>query len=79
MSNFLLQAEQGFLGDLKAYQDRIQLKDEFAEEIMRDAARMKLERCIDTALECIKKRTRQRDYSPAIQVCQALSCWVSHG
>jgi len=47
----------------------VQLNDEVAEEVMREAARAKLERCLDTALETIKKRTRVRDYSPAIQVC----------
>lgn len=63
------QAEEGFLGDLKAYQDRVQLKDEMAVEVMQEAARAKLERHIGTALDCIKKRTRVRDYTPATQVC----------
>ena len=63
------QAEEGFLGELKAYQDRVQLKDEMAVEVMQEAARAKLERHIGTALDCIKKRTRVRDYTPATQVC----------
>jgi len=46
----------------------VQLNDEVAEEVMREAARTKLERCLTTALEAVKKRTRVRDYSPAIQV-----------
>lgn len=46
----------------------MQLNDEVAEEVMREAARTKLERCLTTALEAVKKRTRVRDYSPAIQV-----------
>ena len=63
-----VQADRGFLQGLKEYQDRVQLNDEVAEEVMREAARTKLERCLTTALEAVKKRTRVRDYSPAIQV-----------
>jgi len=62
----LVQADRGFLQGLKEYQDRV--NDEVAEEVMREAARTKLERCLTTALEAVKKRTRVRDYSPAIQV-----------
>ena len=66
-----LQADRGFLQGLKEYQDRVQLNDEVAQEVMREAARAKLERCLDTALEAVKRRTRVRDYSPAIQVWTA--------
>ena len=62
----MVQADRGFLQGLKEYQDRV--NDEVAEEVMREAARTKLERCLTTALEAVKKRTRVRDYSPAIQV-----------
>ena len=65
---FFVQADRGFLQGLKEYQDRVQLNDEVAEEVMREAARTKLERCLTTALDAVKKRTRVRDYSPAIQV-----------
>lgn len=63
-----MQADRGFLQGLKGYQDRVQLSDEVAEEVMREAARTKLERCLTTAVEAVKKRTRVRDFSPAIQV-----------
>ena len=65
---FLLQADQAFLQELKETQDRVQLSDEIAQEVVREAARAKLERCLGTALDAMKKRTRVRDYSPAVQV-----------
>ena len=75
IKSLFAQAERGFLQGLKEYQDRVQLNDEVAEEVMREAARTKLERCLTTALEAVKKRTRVRDYSPAIQVLlQSITC-----
>ena len=61
-----LQADEQFLRQLKEFKDRVQLSDEAAAEVFQEAARKKLERCLDTALEAIKKRTRVRDYSPAV-------------
>ena len=52
----------------------MQLNDEVAEEVMREAARNMLERFLDTALEAVKRRTRVRDYSPAIQVTAGTHC-----
>ena len=52
----------------------MQLNDEVAEEVMREAARNMLERFLDTALEAVKRRTRVRDYSPAIQVTAGRHC-----
>ena len=46
----------------------MQLSDEVAEEIMREAARTKLERCLGTALQNVKTRTKKSDYIPAVQV-----------
>ena len=46
----------------------MQLSDEIAQEVVREAARAKLERCLGTALDAIKKRTLVRDYSPVVQV-----------
>lgn len=46
----------------------MQLSDEVAEEVMREAARAKLERCLATALQNVKTRTKKSDYTPAIQV-----------
>ena len=63
-----IQADQGFLQGLKEYQDRVQLTDEVAEEVLREAARAKLERCLGTALQNVKTRTKKSDYTPAIQV-----------
>ena len=65
-----VQADQGFLQGLKEYQDRVQLSDEVAEEVMREAARTKLERCLGTALQNVKTRTKKSDYTPAVQVWQ---------
>ena len=74
-----MQADRGFLQGLKGYQDRVQLSDEVAEEVMREAARTKLERCLTTAVEAVKKRTRVRDFSPAIQVHMHASDFTSGG
>lgn len=63
-----LQADEQFLRQLKEFKDRVQLSDEAAAEVFQEAARTKLERCLDTALEAIKKRTRVRDYTPAVKV-----------
>ena len=46
----------------------MQLSDEVAEEVMREAARAKLERCLATALQNVKTRTKKSDYTPAVQV-----------
>ena len=74
-----MQADRGFLQGLKGYQDRVQLSDEVAEEVMREAARTKLERCLTTAVEAVKKRTRVRDFSPAIQVHMHASATIPAG
>ena len=34
---------------------------------MREAARARLEGCLDRAVECVKRRTRVRDYSDAMR------------
>ena len=47
----------------------MQLTDEVAEEVMREAARAKLERCLGTALQNVKTRTKKSDFAPAVQVC----------
>ena len=69
------QADQGFLQGLKEYQDRVQLSDEVAEEVMREAARGKLERCLAKALQNVKTRTKKSDYTPAVQVLHLCSSW----
>lgn len=46
----------------------MQLTDEVAEEVMREAARAKLERCLGTALQNVKTRTKKSDFAPAVQV-----------
>ena len=63
----------------------MQLSDEVAEEVMREAARAKLERCLATALQNVKTRTKKSDYTPAIQVlrlccpCLEAEVFVSFG
>eukprot|EP00891_Asterochloris_glomerata_P003309 jgi/Astpho2/3309/fgenesh1_pg.00054_%23_10_t len=67
-----LPAERAPLAELKQYQDRISLKDDVAEEALQEAARVKLERLLDSALECVKRRGRGRNLGPAMQALREL-------
>ena len=70
------QAERAPLAELKQYQDRISLKDDVAEEALQEAARVKLERLLDSALECVKRRGRSRNLGPAMQVGAGSRPWT---
>ena len=76
MAPHSLQAERAPLAELKQYQDRISLKDDVAEEALQEAARLKLERLLDSALECVKRRGRVRNLGPAMQVGTGLRSWT---
>lgn len=60
------QADKKQLAELRQYQQRVRLGDEVATDIVKEAARARLEAGLDAALEVIKRRTRARDYSEAI-------------
>ena len=76
MAPHSLQAERTALAELKQYQDRISLKDDVAEEALQEAARVKLERLLDSALECVKRRGRSRNLGPAMQVGAGSRPWT---
>ena len=70
-------ANRAALAELKAFQDKVRLEDDIASEAIKEAARMHLEDVLDRGIECIKRRTRVRDYSDAVKVRRVGHC--QHG
>ena len=68
-----MQAEKLKLHELKQFQDKIKLGDDVASEALTEAAKVKLVRLLDSAVECIKRRTRVRDYTDAMTVSGQLA------
>jgi len=58
---------------VRATQQRVRLEDDAAAEVIKERARAAAEGMLDRGLECLKRRTRARDYSDALQarVCAA--------
>lgn len=63
-----------FLEPLRAFQLQIMLKDDVAGEVVKDAARMRVESSLDSALKNVRERTRKKDYGLALKV--ALDCCI---
>ena len=68
-----LQADKKQLAELRQYQQRVRLGDEVAADIVKEAARARLESGLDAAVEVTKRRTRQRDYTDAVSEVQSWS------
>lgn len=66
-----MQADRGVLADIKQFQQRVRLEDSIAEEVIRESTRAHVEACLERAIECLKRRTRVRDYSDLVKVLQA--------
>jgi hypothetical protein len=66
-----MQAERDQLLQLRQYQQSIGLGDDVAAEIVKEAARARVEADLDAAVECIRKRTAERDYSAALDAVRA--------
>ena len=66
-----LQADREQLLQLGEYQTSIGLGDDVASEIVKEAARARVEADLDAAVECIRKRTAERDYSAAVDAVRA--------
>lgn len=62
------QSNRAALAELKAFQEKVRLEDEIAQEAVKEAARARVEDLLDRGIECIKRRTRVRDYSDAVKV-----------
>ena len=62
------QADRAALAEVRAAQQRVRLEDDAAAEAVKEAARAAAEGMLDRGLECLKRRTRVRDYSDALQV-----------
>jgi Chloroplast envelope transporter len=61
-----LQADKNQLAELRQYQQRVRLGDDVAADIVKEAARMRLEADLDAAVEVTKRRTIKRDYTDAV-------------
>lgn len=61
-----LPADRAALLALREYQQQVRLVDEEAQQVVRDAARSRVEGYLDRALACTKRRTKARDYSDAV-------------
>lgn len=68
------QADRAALAEVRAEQQRVKLEDDVAAEAVKEAARAAAENVLERGLECLKRRTRERDYSEALQA-RPPSCW----
>ncbi len=60
------QADRAQLTELRTYQESVRLGADVATEIVKEALRARVEGFLDAAVECTKRRTRQRDYSDVV-------------
>ena len=67
----MAQADREQLQQLRGYQQSIGLGDDVAAEIVKEAARARVEADLDAAVACIRKRTAERDYSEAVDAVRA--------
>ncbi|CAL8468289.1 g7829 [Coccomyxa elongata] len=63
----VLQANRASLAELKAFQEKVRLEDEIAEEAVKEAARAHVEAVLERGIEATKRRTRVRDYSDVVK------------
>ncbi|PSC73353.1 chloroplastic isoform X2 [Micractinium conductrix] len=66
-----LQADKAFLVGLKQAQAAAHLADDEASALVKEAARARVESLFETAVQCLKQRTRVRDYSEALDAMSA--------
>lgn len=66
-----LTADRAALAALKTYQTEIRLADDEASDVIVEAEQATLEKEMDKAIECIKRRTRVRDFSDAVAAVRA--------
>ena len=59
------QADKAFLQGLRAAQEGARLADDEAAALVKDAARARVEGLLEAAVQCVKQRTRVRDFSGA--------------
>ena len=56
------------MAKIKQFQRQVRLEDSLAEEVIREATRATVESHLEKAIECLKRRTRVRDYSDLVKV-----------
>lgn len=61
-----LQADRAALAALLAYQQQIRLTQEESSSVVSEALQARLQSCMETAIECVKRRTRVRDYTDVL-------------
>ena len=66
-----VQADRTALVGIRQFQQRVRLEDSIAEEVVRENARAHVEGRLEKAIECMKRRTRVRDYSDLVRVSAA--------
>ena len=71
------QADRVALAEVRAAQQRVRLEDDAAAEAVKEAARAAAENLLDRGLECLKRRTRVRDFSDALQVPPPGVHWIA--
>ncbi len=71
-----VQANRASLAELKAFQEKVRLEDEIAEEAVKEAARAHVEAVLERGIEATKRRTRVRDYSDVVKVGAFWFCFT---
>ncbi|KAL4420333.1 hypothetical protein ABPG77_010238 [Micractinium sp. CCAP 211/92] len=66
-----LKADKQFLVGMKQAQVAARLADDEAAGLVKEAARSRVENLLDSAVKCIKQRTRVRDYTEAMDAMTA--------
>eukprot|EP01025_Chloroclados_australasicus_P017172 TRINITY_DN18743_c1_g1_i1.p1 TRINITY_DN18743_c1_g1~~TRINITY_DN18743_c1_g1_i1.p1 ORF type:complete len:1134 (-),score=210.36 TRINITY_DN18743_c1_g1_i1:514-3858(-) len=67
-----LQTAPAYLQNLRQWQLELQLKDEYCDEIVREAAQERLVEWMDAASQCVKQRGRTKDYTIAMDAVHSL-------
>ena len=70
ISAMVLKPDEAMLKNLKEYQAQVRLAEEEAADVIIAAEQSTLQTYMDTAIECIKRRTRAKDYTPALTACK---------
>lgn len=65
-----LKADASLLRNLRDYQSQVRLAEEEAIDVIVGAEQKILEGYMNDAIECVKRRSRGKDYGPAISACK---------
>lgn len=65
-----LKADASAMQNLREYQAQVRLAEEEGVDVLVEAEQNVIQSYMDTAIECIQRRTRAKDYSPALTACK---------